>query len=144
MSASKERLYFLLQVAAHQLRKGADAALLEKADLSTAQVAVLNLIAVDKPVNQRDLAKQLKQNESAITAMVQRLIKAGYITRHRHPKDARNWVLEITQEGAATLEKGSSAFAAINARLDKTLGIRETKKFAEQLNKLVNAFSREK
>lgn len=143
MPASNDRIYFLLQIAAHQLRKEADTALLQKAGLTTAQIAVLNLIASGKQVNQRELAQQLHQNESAMTAMVQRLLKAGHIKRHRNPKDGRNWVLEITETGQQVLEDGRSAFKTINAKLDKTIGAKGTKSLAAQLTKLVKTFSDE-
>eukprot|EP00439_Symbiodinium_sp_Y106_P089731 s1_g2267.t1 len=141
MSAHKERLYFLLQVAAHRLKTEADNALIEAAGLSTTQVAVLNLINSAKNLKQRDLARQLKQNESAITAMVARLMKAELVVRRRSDADARTWLLELTDKGKKTLKRAENPFSEINARLDSALGKKGAKDLAKQLDLIAESFS---
>lgn len=141
MSAHEERLYFLLQVAAHRLKTEADNALMDVAGLTTAQVAVLNLIASSEKVKQRDLARRLKQNESAITAMVARLMKADLVTRRRSETDARTWMLELTANGKKTLKRAEKPFKAINARLDEALGKKGAKELAKRLEAIAENFS---
>ncbi len=141
MSAHKERLYFLLQIAAHRLKTEADNALIDAAGLSTTQVAVLNLIASSDNLRQRDLARQLKQNESAITAMVTRLMKADLVVRRRSETDARTWLLELTDKGKKTLKRAEKPFKEINARLDATLGKKGIKELAKQLDSIAESFS---
>ena len=68
MSASKSRLYHRLQLAAHRLQKSADRAVLAAAEITTAQAAVLMLVAGGAN-SQREVATQLGLNESAVTAM---------------------------------------------------------------------------
>jgi len=142
MSAHEERLYFLLQIAAHRVRTEADNSLKDSAGLTTAQVAALSLIASSKNMKQRDLAQRLKQNESAITAMVARLIKANLVIRHRSDSDARSWLLELTESGKKTLNRVKQPFDGINARLDKALGKKNATELAEQLEAIANAFSK--
>lgn len=142
MSAHKKRLYFLLQVAAHRLKTEADNALIDEAGLSTTQVAVLNLIASPENVKQRDLARRLKQNESAITAMVARLMKADLVTRRRSDTDARTWLLELTSKGKKTLKRAEKPFQEINARLDKTLGKKGVATLATELTAITEEFSK--
>ncbi len=141
MSAHKERLYFLLQVAAHRLKTEADNALIESAGLSTTQVAVLSLINSAKNLKQRDLARQLKQNESAITAMVARLMKAELVIRRRSDTDARTWLLQLTDKGKKTLKRAEKPFNEINARLDSALGKKGAKDLAKQLDLIAETFS---
>ncbi len=141
MSAHKERLYFLLQIAAHRLKTEADSALMGAAGLTTAQVAVLNLIASSKHVKQRDLAQRLKQNESAITAMVTRLMKADLVERRRSETDARTWLLELTDTGKKTLKRAEKPFKEINERLDDALGKKGATELAQQLNSIADSFS---
>ncbi len=141
MSAHKERLYFLLQVAAHRLKTEADNALIETAGLSTTQVAVLSLINSAKNLKQRDLARQLKQNESAITAMVARLMKAELVVRRRSETDARTWLLELTDKGKKTLKRAEKPFREINARLDSALGKKGATDLAKQLDLIAERFS---
>jgi len=142
MSAHEERLYFLLQIAAHRLRTEADNTLMNAAGLTTAQVAVLNLIASSKQVKQRDLAKRLKQNESAITAMIARLMKAGLVSRQRSEKDARTWTLELTETGKKTLKRVKKPFDEINARLDRALGSKSASMLSKQLEAIADEFSK--
>mgnify|MGYP005838075617 CR=1 FL=1 len=141
MSASEERLYFLLQVAAHRLRKTADSTLMAHAGLTTAQIAVLSLIEAGKDVNQRDLARRLQQNESAMTAMIQRLLKAGLVNRQQSKTDGRNWVLHLTAQGRRTLEAAHGPFQEINERLDRALGSEDSRKVTAALNAIIEAFS---
>ncbi|MCE8000123.1 MAG: MarR family transcriptional regulator [Rhodobiaceae bacterium] len=142
MSAHKERLYFLLQVAAHRLKTAADNDLIDAAGLSTTQVAVLNLIASSENVKQRDLARRLRQNESAITAMVARLMKADLVTRRRSETDARTWLLDLTPNGKKTLKRAEKPFQEINARLDQTLGKKGVATLAAELTAVTEEFSK--
>ncbi len=142
MSAHEERLYFLLQVAAHRLKTEADNVLMDVAGLTTAQVAVLNLIASPTQVRQRDLARRLKQNESAITAMITRLTKADLVARRRSDTDARTWLLELTDNGKKTLKRAEKPFRDINARLDEALGTKATADMAKHLAAITEEFSK--
>lgn len=139
MSASRQRLYFLLQKAARGLKKRADAALIEAADLSTAQAAALAIIADDGPVSQRTVADRLSQRESAVMTMTLRLIKAGYVTRSRSATDARAWELSITDHGRAALEKMKKPFSAINQLIDETLEPQQVDQLAASLKALIKA-----
>lgn len=118
MSASDHRLYFLLQRTAHALKTRADSALAEAGGLTTAQAAALIIVASDGPVSQKAIAEKLMQRESAVTTMVDRLMKAGYVARKRSPADARAWLLEATPTGLAALDEAQAPFAEINALLD--------------------------
>ncbi len=142
MSAHEERLYFLLQIAAHRLKTQADNVLMDFAGLTTAQVAVLNLIASSTEVKQRDLARRLKQNESAITAMITRLTKADLVVRRRSDTDARTWLLELTDNGKKTLKHAEKPFREINARLDEALGTKATADMAKYLAAITEEFSK--
>ena len=73
MSASKHRVYHRLQLAAHRLQKAADRAVMAAAGITTAQAAVLSIVAADGPVTQLSVARKLGLNESAMTAMIARL-----------------------------------------------------------------------
>jgi len=115
---------------------------MDAAGLTTAQVAVLNLIASSKQVKQRDLAQRLKQNESAITAMIARLMKAGLVSRQRSKSDARTWLVELTEPGKKTLKRVQKPFDDINARLDKTLGKKNAAAFAKQLEAIADTFAK--
>ena len=121
MSAGEHRIYFLLQVAAHRLRTDADNALLAAAGVTTAQAAVLRLVAETENPTQRRIAEMLRQNESAMTATVARLLKGGLLERTRSTGDRRAWALGLTDKGRRALDKVAGPFAGINARLDRAM-----------------------
>ncbi|HKK53264.1 MAG TPA: MarR family transcriptional regulator [Myxococcota bacterium] len=136
MSASRARLYHRLQIAAHRLRRRADGALLEAAGVTTAQAAVLSLVADRGSCSQREIAQALGQQESAMTAMVRRLIEAGLIVRIRDERDGRAWRLSLTPEGRTALEAARGPFAEIDRALEEALGPDDLPRVAEALKRL--------
>ncbi len=140
MSASKNRIYFLLQRAAHRLKTEADAVLAEACGLTTAQAAVMTIVAEDGPVTQKHVAVKLSQRESAITAMAARLVKAGFISKVRSETDSRAYALEITDAGRNALQETRAAFGTINAKLDADINSTEMDVLAGQLEKILSTF----
>jgi MarR family transcriptional regulator, organic hydroperoxide resistance regulator len=138
LSASKHRLYFLLQRAAHGLKKEADAALKTAAGLTTAQAAVMSIIVGEGAVSQRKIAQMLLQQESAITAMAERLLKAGYITKTRSATDARAVELEATDAGRAALAEIRPSFQAVNALLDESFSPNDIARLAAGLKRVID------
>ena len=143
MSASKHRLYFLLQRAAHSLKKYSDGLLISEVNLTTAQLAVMLIIAENGPVTQRFLAKALAQNESAVTAMVNRLLTLGYVEKSRSASDARAWELRITGAGLQALESAREPFGNVNRLLDDALGENGSASLAAELQQILAQLERE-
>lgn len=140
MSASENRIYFLLQRAAHRLKTEADAALKEEGGLTTAQAAVMAIIAQDGPVTQKHIAETLLQRESAITAMAARLLKAGYITKARSETDSRAWELRVTEAGEQAMAAMRVSFGRINGKLDGCISPGEMNALARHLERILDAF----
>ena len=140
MSASDERLYFLLQTAAHLIKKRVDSDLVKSAGLTTAQAAVLTIIINEGGTNHTHLARILRQQKSAVTTMVARLEKAGYITKQRSDKDRRSWELKVTEMGIAAYQKMRAPRDHLNAIVDETLKEKRVKAFAKDLRDLIKAF----
>lgn len=139
MSASKSRLYHRLQLAAHRLQKSADRALLAAAEITTAQAAVLTLVARGA-VTQREVATQLGLNESAVTAMAQRLLGMGLLERVRDQADARAWQLRLSREGRAALKRIEQPFKGINQTIETVLSGEEITQFADYLQRIAATF----
>lgn len=133
-----ERLYFRLNLAAHRLRVLADQRLLAAAGVTAAQAGVLLIVAdADGPVRQRDLARLLRQRESAVTTMVERLTAAGLLVRERPPADGRAWVLTLTAAGEQALAAVRAAADALNAEAFAGLDGRERAAFAAALERVL-------
>jgi MarR family transcriptional regulator, organic hydroperoxide resistance regulator len=140
MNASKLRLYHRLQVAAHAVQKAADRVVSAAAQLTTAQAAVLTIVAAGDGVTQRDVAIALHLNESAVTAMVSRLVKLRLLERVRSEDDPRAWHLSLKKRGRTALAASRAAFASINGRIESQLSEREIKQFVEFLDRLTVTF----
>ncbi len=139
MSASKSRLYHRLQLAAHRVQKSADRALLAAAEITTAQAAVLTLVARGA-VTQREVATQLGLNESAVTAMAQRLLGMGLLERVRDEADARAWQLRLSGDGRAALKRIEQPFKSINQTIENVLTAEEITRLADYLQRIASAF----
>jgi DNA-binding MarR family transcriptional regulator len=132
--AAENRIFFKLQRAAHSLKKRADDALLAAGELTTAQAAALMIIGQNAPVSQREIAQSLQQNESAMTAMIRRLLALGYVERQRAADDVRRWDLSITEAGENALKQGAPAFGQVNSAIETALSSKEITELARMLD----------
>ncbi|WP_339796864.1 MarR family winged helix-turn-helix transcriptional regulator [uncultured Hyphomonas sp.] len=141
MTAHSSRFYHALQVAAHRLQKQADLAVSGAAGISSAQSAVLAVIARSPGMRQNEVARTLGLNESAVTAMITRLIGLDLVQRSRSAEDSRAWELSLTDEGTAALSAIETPFAKINTLIDETLG-EDVDEFATLLRALSDRLAR--
>jgi len=120
--AADERLFFLLQSAAHRLRVEGDRRCLAAAGVTTAQLGALLAVHDQPGLTQRALAAELGQRESAVTPMIGRLTDAGLIVRTPHPDQHRALVLHLTDEGTAAIDRLRPVLAEVNGELRGLLG----------------------
>ncbi len=132
-----QRLFFLLQQAAHRLRVDADRRLAAAAGITSAQLGALFAVR-EGGLTQRDLAGRLGQRESAVTAMVTRLTGAGLVAKRAHPREHRAIVLELTAAGEAALARVAPEVEEFNARLRAVLGEDGFRRTAEAVGKLAS------
>lgn len=130
------RLYHLLQIAAHRLRKHGDALSIEAAGVSAAQAGAMFVIEASPGIPQRGVARALGQNESAVTTMVARLQAAGLITRTQDAEDSRIWRLDLTDAGRSALDRVRGVLDRINDRLGGVLDTEERLALADMLARL--------
>jgi MarR family transcriptional regulator, organic hydroperoxide resistance regulator len=140
MSASKHRIYHRLQLAAHRLQKAADRAVMAAAGITTAQAAVLSIVAADGPVTQRSVARKLGLNESAMTAMIARLRDMGLVERLPDQDDSRAWSLKVSEDGRAALKRIEQPFRRINQRIESVLDADEIARLADYASRVADAF----
>jgi MarR family transcriptional regulator, organic hydroperoxide resistance regulator len=117
-----QRVFLLLQQTAHRLRIWADRRCVDLAGVTTAQTGAL-FVLHDAPMStQRELAAALGQRESAVTAMVRRLLDAGLVSRHPSPDDHRAHLLALTPDGVDALQLVRPMVAEFNTMLKRVLG----------------------
>ncbi|MFC8513165.1 MarR family winged helix-turn-helix transcriptional regulator [Streptomyces sp. NPDC057257] len=122
MSEPDQRLYFLLQRAAHRLRTTQDRRCLAAAGVTTAQLGALFAVKDRPGITQQELARTLGLRESAVTALVARLTAARLLTKEPHPLQHRAVVLELTDAGAEALRAAQPEIDRFNAELRALLG----------------------
>lgn len=120
--AGRERLYHLIQTAAHRLKTRADRESQQTGGVTAAQAAVMFVIDADPATTQKRVADALRLNESAVTGMVGRLLEAGYVTRASSETDGRAWTLSLTPNGAAALKRFRENLDRLNADMTAALG----------------------
>ncbi|MGW0825405.1 MarR family winged helix-turn-helix transcriptional regulator [Streptomyces sp. NPDC002845] len=122
MPEPDQRLFFLLQRAAHQLRIAADRRCLAAAGITTAQLGALFAVRDEPGVTQQRLARTLGLRESAVTSLVGRLAASGLLTKRTHPSEHRAVVLELTDAGNTALRAAQPEIDRFNAELRALLG----------------------
>ncbi|GEC02905.1 hypothetical protein SSP24_05600 [Streptomyces spinoverrucosus] len=136
--ASDQRLYFLLQRAAHQLRTTADRRCLAASGVTTAQLGALFAVHDRPGITQQQLARTLGLRESAVTALAARLVKAGLVTKGAHPREHRAVVLELTAAGSAALRAAQPEIDRFNGELRALLGDQGFARTASALDRLAH------
>ena len=137
MSARKLRFYSRLQLAAHALKKSSDRRLLDVAGVTTAQWSALAFVASKEVTTQTKLAKELGLNDSAITAMVRRLIDLELLERVRDESDGRAWFLKITEKGTETHMRVTQVSDETSTRIDGLLGEKTIAKVVSALELII-------
>ena len=137
-------LFQLLQLAAHKLQKQADRRMASTTNVTSSQVAVLNFLKDNSGAAQKQVAAELGQNESAITAMVGRLLREGFVERVRSSEDSRAWNLFITTSGKKQLAKSLKAFEPVEVIFGNALTDRQRQHLVVSLNALLMACDEEK
>lgn len=134
---SEETVECLL-LAAHSLR-GMLSEHLAKYGLNDIRYAVLKLIADSSPdgCSQAELARHLRQSESSISTLVDRMRSSHLVYRLRSKQDRRKRVLMLTEQGQEML---SRARASYRQQVDQLMGWTdsdEQTQFAETLERIV-------
>ena len=132
------RIYSRLQIAAQLYRKVADRQLVEVAGITAPQLGVLTRVGSASALNQTSLARDLRLNDSAITAMVRRLIGLGMLEKTRSESDSRAWVLKLTRLGQDTIDRAQARPLAINKRIEDEFGADALSVFAQKLNRIID------
>ncbi|SEU28994.1 MarR family winged helix-turn-helix transcriptional regulator [Paenibacillus sp. NFR01] len=86
------------------LRKIAD-----ELEITSVQLSVLRKISMHPDVGVTELAELLHLGNSAASGIVDRMVKAGLITRDRCASDKRMYLLALTSKGQGIIESSRQA-----------------------------------
>ncbi|MCJ0905639.1 MarR family winged helix-turn-helix transcriptional regulator [Rhodococcus sp. ARC_M6] len=108
---------------------------LRSQDMTHAGLIVLHSIA-QAPMSQRDIAKKSRVTDQTMSRTIDRLERAGFVTRGTDPRDERRRLITVTESGLITyqrllvLEKEDAAL---------TVGVGDVSALREQLLRLVRS-----
>lgn len=86
------------------------AALARHAGISATDLDALEHLEADGPLTQRGLGERLSLTSGAVTMLVDRLERAGWVRRRPHPSDRRYVLIELSPQAAASAPEGLAAY----------------------------------
>jgi DNA-binding MarR family transcriptional regulator len=81
------------------------------ADLTFTQLRGLSVLARRQPLRMSDLAEALGMTAASASALIDRMVQRGFVTRRSDPDDRRTVLVELSRRGQRILdimERGSS------------------------------------
>jgi DNA-binding MarR family transcriptional regulator len=84
-------------------------------DLDPTEATAVLAIGRSGQLTPGELGRRLSMTSGGVTALVQRLERAGHVRRHPHPRDRRSSLLSLQSD---TLERASALYAPLVADLD--------------------------
>ncbi|WP_152396255.1 MarR family winged helix-turn-helix transcriptional regulator [Paenibacillus guangzhouensis] len=82
-------------------------------ELSSSQLYILKVLGTKGDKNCSELAKLLDVSLPAVTSLVNKLVKKGYVRRHTPENNRRVVMLQISQPGLEMLRQSDARFAEI-------------------------------
>ena len=120
--AVDRRLFLLVEIAARRLNREADARLKTGAGVTSAQAAVLFLLARRGERRMGDIGETLSLNPPAVTGLVTRMEALGLVTKHASKSDRRSAVVSLTEKGRAMSDSADRVLRDLNNALESRLG----------------------
>lgn len=81
----------------------------EHLGVTPTQLMVLRKVSVHPELSVTELAERMSLGNSAVSGIVDRMVKAGLITRQRSEQDRRIFRVALTDKGGEILEKSQEA-----------------------------------
>lgn len=100
-------------------------------------LVVLDALAGQDATSQAELAERLGLNRTTMVKLVDRLQRAGHLTRARNPADRRSHVLSLTDDGRRALTKLRQAAVDRDAQLTAPLTPAERQRLNRLLSRLL-------
>jgi DNA-binding MarR family transcriptional regulator len=119
------------------------AALARVLGLSESDMLALQHIARAGRLTSTQLASRLRLSSGGVTALVQRLERAGQLLREPHPDDRRSSLLRLSPAAERGLAKALAPLTARKDALAAALGEAEERRVAGLLGALADAVERE-
>jgi len=133
------------QLAFHSFHREVNSEVLKKMDtqITPPQMFMLFYIKKNGATKLTKIAEKMEVKPSAVTVMIDRLEKSGYVNRVHDTVDRRAILVEATDEGRAVLEQAISESNVIMGRYLSRIEPEEVRLLTELLEKMVDKDSAE-
>lgn len=115
--------------------------ILTRSDITTTQLLVLECLSACGPCKMHNLVDALKVKFSGVTAIIDRLVKTGFVVREHGKEDRRTVLVALSPKAKKVLEEvyrqRRKAFMQVFSRVSA----RERADYLTILEKLVDSFS---
>jgi DNA-binding MarR family transcriptional regulator len=103
-------------------------------DLTPRQFSVLVAISANEGLSQTEAVELTGVDRSTMADLIRRLLKKGYLRRHRARKDARAYAVSLTEKGWLALRDTVPAAERADARLLAALPTKDAELFLRALS----------
>ncbi len=110
-------------------------------DLTTQEIHTIALIARLKSPRMSELAERGRVTRGAISIMVGKLVKKGFVKRVRDNKDLRVVTASLTPRGRSVAKEHRKFHAKANARIAAALTDKEKSQVARLMRKIAKALA---
>jgi DNA-binding MarR family transcriptional regulator len=95
------------------------AAVCRAAGIAGSELDALEHLEAGGPLTQRELGERLLLTSGGVTMLVDRLERAGWVTRRPHPSDRRSVVVELSENAFTQMPR---ALADFHAAIERAAG----------------------
>ena len=141
--AARPSFYTLLKTAQKRVERWIEAEAVQIEGLSAAQAGLVLFLGKYDGAAIGDAAEALDVAPSAMTGLVDRMTRGGFVERRPDPKDGRGQRLHLTEQGWSARNKTVELLDDLNHRMTDGLSAEEAAVVARWLKAIATTFSRE-
>lgn len=108
--------------------------------ITPGQTGILFLLEKKSPRNMSELSGLLEMDNSAVTRIVDRLEKGGFVKRELNLNDRREFLVTITDSGLEQIIGAKTAVRDLNRKMEKKFSREELDRFRHVLTDMANIF----
>lgn len=107
-----------------------------KVKLTIPQLAILDLLNKSGELNMSDMARSMNVTTAAMTGIVERLVRDGYVARASDPDDRRVIKIKLTAKGNSTVKTIARQRKEMIVRIFGNLSQREREEYLRILTRI--------
>lgn len=109
------------------------------AGITFEMLQIMSCLWSEQGISQQTLAVRTAKDKACLTNLMLNLERKGYVCRHEDPKDRRNKLVYLTEEGEEFHQWIAPVLTAYYERLEQILGTEKLKQTDELLKELQHA-----